>query len=72
MNVWMKFFFVAAAPSPGRVVFVGVYLALLVGILAMPQRLLGRPEGRGRWWRNLRVWAALICVAQIAIYALLG
>lgn len=58
--------------SPGQAVFVTVYLLVLAGILALPARLLGAGPDPVPWWKNLRLWAALICSVQILVYALLG
>ena len=58
--------------SMGRAVFVTVYLLLLAGILCMPRQLLGAGPDPVPWWKNLRLWAALICGVQILVYGLLG
>jgi len=56
----------------GQAMFVGVYLLLLAGIVFMPKTLFGATLDPIPWWRNLRFWAAAVCVVQILVYGLLG
>lgn len=58
--------------SAGQAAFVGVYVLVLVGIVWLPKTLRDQPGRPVRWWENLRLWAALICVVQILVYGLLG
>jgi len=58
----------AAGSSLGRWVFVGTLLLLLLWLIVMPARLIGQADRRPAWWRNVRVWAIVICVLQIWIY----
>jgi hypothetical protein len=59
----------AAQPgSPGKWVFVGALALLLVWLLAMPRGLIGQEEGPPPWWRNVRVWAVVVCTIQMLVY----
>jgi len=58
--------------SLGQAAFIGVYLLLLAGIIWMPKRLSGTTSDRAPWWKNLRLWSAVICGVQILVYGLLG
>jgi hypothetical protein len=60
-------------PWIGKAVFMAVFALLLVWLLLMPDRLIGRAAGdRIPWWRSVRFWAVLVTVAQIAVYAWWG
>ncbi len=56
----------------GRAAFVAVFLLLLAGLALIPGRLIGQAGGAPPWWRNVRVWAIAITLAQIVIYICLG
>ncbi len=48
------------------------YLAVLAVVLFPPKNLRGE-EGEGApWWRNVRFWASVVVVVQIAVYAVWG
>ena len=48
------------------------YLAALALILFPPRGLGFEDEVPAPWWRNVRVWASFVIVAQIAVYAFWG
>ena len=56
----------------GRAAFIAVFVLLLAGLVLIPGRLIGQSEGSPPWWRNVRIWAIAITLAQILIYFLLG
>jgi hypothetical protein len=60
-----------AAPRPwslGKWVFVAALALLLVWLIWMPRRLIGQTEAAVPWWRNVRVWAIVVCTIQMLIY----
>ena len=56
----------------GSLVVILVYAATLWLILFPPRALEEAEPERASWWKNVRFWASLIVVAQIAVYALWG
>ena len=54
--------------EPGKWVFVGALVVLLVWLISMPRQLIGQADGAPPWWRNVRVWAIVICAIQIWVY----
>jgi len=54
--------------SPGKLVFAGALALLLVWLIAMPRELIGQEKGPPPWWRNVRVWAIVVCTVQMLIY----
>jgi len=56
--------------SPGKLVFAGALALLLVWLLAMPRELIGQEKGPPPWWRNVRVWAVVVCTIQMLVYVL--
>jgi hypothetical protein len=62
----------AAAPLAGRLAFATVFLALLAWLLLIPQSRLADKESNEAtpFWRNARIWALAIAVAQGLIYLL--
>jgi hypothetical protein len=58
--------------SIGKWVFVVALGLLLVWLLLMPRRLIGQAAGVPPWWRNVRVWAIVVTVIQIMVYAYFG
>jgi len=61
-----------AAESPrslGKWVFVAALALLLLWLILMPRQLIGQTEGVPPWWRNVRVWAIVVCVIQMFVYA---
>ena len=57
-----------SGPWAGKLAFVLVFVFLLIWLLLMPARLVGHTDGRPRWWRNARIWAVIVTVAQIFVY----
>ena len=56
--------------SVARCLFIAVPVVLLVWVLMLPTRTT-TPEGHtGSWGENLKTWAAVALLLQIAIYAL--
>jgi amino acid permease len=60
------------AASWGQAAFIAVFVLVLIGIFIMPRKFIGQAEVRPVWWRNVRVWAAVICCLQIIIYLAWG
>lgn len=54
----------------GRWVFVGALALLLMWLIFMPGRLIGQTVQKPPWWRNVRVWAIVVCGVQLVIYVL--
>ena len=48
------------------------YLAVLAVVLFPPKNLRSEEEESAPWWRNVRFWASVVVVAQIAVYAVWG
>jgi len=49
------------------------YLAVLAMVLFPPKNLRSEEEEESApWWRNVRFWASVVVVAQIAVYAIWG
>lgn len=61
-----------AAASIGKWAFVAAFGLLLVWLLLMPRRLIGQADRCPPWWRNVRVWAVVVCTLQIWVYAWFG
>ena len=59
---------VSSGPVWGKAAFVGVFVLLLIWLLVMPARLTGNERGTVAWWRNARVWAVAVVIAQILMY----
>jgi hypothetical protein len=62
----------ALLASAGKLAVMGIYVLLLTGIVLMPKALIEQPEQQVPLWKNLRFWAALICLVQIVVYGILG
>lgn len=54
--------------SAVRVIFVLLLVVLLIWVLSLP-RSETRPPGEPRWDANLKLWAAIALLIQIAIYS---
>jgi len=52
-----------------RTLFVLLHVALLIWLLRLPRAETTPPNGKGGWASNLKVWAALAVLVQIAIYS---
>jgi hypothetical protein len=67
---WVRGVFLQVPLGVARGLFVAVPLALLVWVLLLP-RAATRPPGRpARWDENLKVWACVALLVQVAIYCL--
>ncbi|MCL4193232.1 MAG: hypothetical protein KJZ87_15960 [Thermoguttaceae bacterium] len=63
----------AGGPWLGKAAFLAVFALLLVWLLLLPSRLIGRdPKMRIPCWRSARFWAVVVTIAQIAAYAWWG
>lgn len=60
------------SPEVGRWVFAGVFALLTLWLLFLPGRLIGQPHGPPPWYRNVRVWALFVAVAQMLVYLFLA
>jgi hypothetical protein len=56
----------------GQISFMGVFLLVLLGLLLLPRRFFGHADSRPAWWKNVRIWAAVICSVQIVVYWIWG
>ncbi len=57
--------------EPAALIVIGLYCLCLVVIWYVSPRLPGAShEARQPWWRSVRVWASVVAVAQILVYAL--
>ena len=56
----------------GTLVVILAYLAVLAVILFPPKNLRTEKTGDAPWWRNVRFWASVVVVAQVAVYAIWG
>lgn len=56
----------------GKWVFVAALVLLLIWLVLMPRKLIGQAEHVPPWWRNVRVWAIVVCAIQIVVYAYCG
>lgn len=58
-------------PLPvARCLFLAVPIVLLIWILRLPRSDTTAPTGKGRWDENLKVWASVALLLQIALYAI--
>ncbi|MDA1276137.1 MAG: hypothetical protein O2960_19140 [Verrucomicrobia bacterium] len=57
--------------SAARVIFVLLMVLLLIWVLTLPRKDVVAPDSLGRASENLRLWAALALIVQVAVYALL-
>jgi hypothetical protein len=53
-----------------RVLFLALPVGLLIWVLCLPKEATTSPEGTGRWDENLKLWASVALLIQIAIYSL--
>ena len=63
---------VSSGPVWGKAAFIGVFVLLLIWLSVLPARLIGNDRGTVSWWRNARVWAIAVVIAQILVYLGLG
>lgn len=57
--------------STVRWLFIACLVAVLVLVLRLPSNQARSDVGSGRWDENLKIWATLALLIQIAIYILL-
>jgi hypothetical protein len=64
---------IAALPAwTGKAAFISAFVALVVVLVLLPPRLAGETGLVVPWWRRVRLWAVVVALIQIAIYACLG
>lgn len=63
---------VSSGPVWGKAAFIAVFVLLLIWLLVLPASLIGNDHGPVPWWRNARVWAVAVVIAQILVYLGLG
>ncbi len=56
----------------GALVVILLYVACLGVILFVSPKLVAQQSSKPRWWRNVRLWASLVALAQIVVYAVWG
>ncbi len=56
----------------GALVVILAYAAVLAVILFPPRNLRTEETEDAPWWRNVRFWASVVGVVQIAVYAIWG
>lgn len=54
----------------GRWIYAGVFAVLLVWLMLLPRERIGQTKAVPPWWRNVRVWAVFVTVAQLLVYLL--
>jgi hypothetical protein len=50
------------------ILIIGLYLLLLLWVLRRPKPDILREAPNKRGWRDLRIWAVLLIVFQVALY----
>ncbi len=64
---------IAALPVwTGKAAFIGAFVLLVVVLVLLPPRLTGESGLVVPWWRRARLWAVVVALIQIAIYAFWG
>lgn len=58
--------------EPGALVVVLLYAGCVGMILLVSPKLMATAAATPPWWRNVRFWASLVALAQMAVYALWG
>jgi hypothetical protein len=58
--------------SWASLVVVSIYAGTLAVILALPAAWLGETAESRPWWRRVRLWATVVALIQMAIYARFG
>lgn len=53
-----------------RILFVAILVAILVWVLTLPNRDTTPPDTKATWANNLKTWAAIALLLQIAIYSI--
>lgn len=65
---WLRDAFSLVPLVVARGLFVALPLVLLVWVLLLPRSAVTPPGGANRWDENLKLWAGLALLIQIAIY----
>jgi hypothetical protein len=55
-----------------QLVVICAYLAAWLVILRPPRGMSTLPSESGGWWRDVRFWASVVVVVQVAVYAVFG
>lgn len=55
-----------------RAIVILSYLIVLAVIVLLPRRLRLEERGRAPWWRNVRFWASVVILVQVAVYVVWG
>lgn len=64
---------IATLPAwTGKVAFISAFVVLVVVLVLLPPRLAGETGRVVPWWRRVRLWAVVVALIQIAIYARWG
>jgi hypothetical protein len=64
---------IAALPAwTGKAAFISAFVLLVVVLVLLPPRLAGETGQVVPWWRRVRLWAVVVALIQIAIYARWG
>ena len=63
---------VAVENAWGKAAFIGTFVLLVVVLALLPPRLAGEAGQLIPWWRRARLWAILIALTQICLYAWWG
>jgi hypothetical protein len=58
--------------EPAALVVILLYAAALAVILVVSPRLVAPETAKTPWFRNVRLWASLVAVAQMVVYAIWG
>jgi hypothetical protein len=56
----------------GKAAFISAFVLLVLVLVKLPPQLTGETDRQAPWWRRVRVWAIVIALTQIAIYACWG
>jgi hypothetical protein len=61
---------IATLPAwTGKAAFISAFVVLVVVLVLLPPRLAGETGRAVPWWRRVRLWAVVVALIQIAIYA---
>jgi hypothetical protein len=53
-----------------RIIICSLYLLLLIWVLRRPKSYILREAPNKKGWRDLRIWAVILIVFQIALYVI--
>lgn len=67
---WLRSLLLAIPMPAVRGLFVLLLVGILVWVLTLPREQTTSPEGSTHLGENLKLWAALTLLIQIALYAL--